>query len=234
MERLDTGVDFVCAWPVNDAGDVEKISIEPIKEEHTLFWHEHYQQIIDKNTKRADYKWIWPVFYHTTITNMPNQYYNGGGYTVGLNINHKPYFIPLSMCLYYEKAPALHDPNKESIYLWYLSSAPKEAIDSIYVKYKIKANIIRATGLTSLDTVVSKAINEKMFGRVGLHASPDGGDFLIQWYQKTGMNQLDEAHPLPAVGIRKPINRKNDGRYFYHDRQTAVAFSQKFDHFRKR
>ena len=85
-------------------------------------------------------------------------------------------------------------------------------------------------GMIALDVAVTHSLNHRGQGRVGLHADEDGGDGLLQWYQRQGMQVLPRDERLPR-GPRRLV-KPSDGRYCYFTARAAVGFSRNLDSLR--
>ncbi len=136
------------------------------------------------------------------------------------------------MLLLVERYPALHDPGRSSVFVWYLSPAPASYFTQ-YLHYpeeeSPRESHLMAIGM---DVAVTHSYNCGLSGLVGLHADKSGGDALMNWYSdplKGGMSLLPKGQALPP-GFRRL--RGNDGRYFYHDEGTAKSASKRMDIYR--
>jgi hypothetical protein len=136
------------------------------------------------------------------------------------------------MLLLVERYPALHDPQRSSVFVWYLSPAPTSYFVE-HLKYP-KEDSPHASHLMAIgmDVAITHSYNCGLSGLVGLHADEGGGNDLMSWYKdasKGGMSLLPKGQPLP-LGFRRLLG--NDGRYFYHHEGTAESVSKKMDIYR--
>lgn len=118
--------------------------------------------------------------------------------------------FPLAMAAMLSNERWITNHGQPSIFLWYLTGAPKWAFAG--------QNAPKSITAAALDTAVAISLNGPSNGRTWLHAAPAGGDALLQWYRTRGLQPVDAAQPLPGpLGRRRP----NDGRYFFHNHDSA-------------
>jgi hypothetical protein len=131
------------------------------------------------------------------------------------------------MSLLVETYADLADSRLESVFLWYLSPAPEEFFRS--GRGRLAGAVPKALMAIGMDMAITHSYNIMKRGRVGLHAAPEGGRALVDWYkdpERGGMIVIPKHQSL-AGGWRR-----NDGRYFYHDEATAFAVSRRLDSLR--
>lgn len=131
------------------------------------------------------------------------------------------------MALVVDAYPYLPDPALDSAFLWYATRCPDEVIQ---MALRIPPDAIpkRLMEIT-VDLAITRSYHAEHDGRIGLHASADGGDALCQKYESLGMIRFPDVASLPK-GIRRYAG--NDGRYFYHSEDTAAAASKRLDAYR--
>ena len=133
------------------------------------------------------------------------------------------YQVPCAMVQLVARYPALDDRREASVFLWYLADAPAKALEPL-----LPVSLMpKMLGTVALDIAVTHSFNENLAGRTGLHAAPEGGDTLTEWYSSRGMANL------PKSANRPSMFRANDGRYFYYTPSAATAASQVLDNFRQ-
>jgi len=227
--RITRGLVHVSRAPTL-AGGYLPIRILRMTQEHAKWWDEHVQKEWIDSLDRADKNWNWPfrIFNVTRLTaetlgQMP------AALVAGVECTSPPHVMPCVMSLLVEKYPDLHDHSRESAFLWYLSPAP----DQFFLEGRGRALSAipqrRALMRIGMDMAITASYNAMRRGRLGLHADPRGGEALARWYRgpEGRMSNLPATQPLP-VGLRRIIMR-NDGRYFYHDENSAFAISRELD-----
>jgi hypothetical protein len=131
------------------------------------------------------------------------------------------------MSLLVERYPDLHDPERESVFLWYLSPAPEEFFQS--GRGRVLECFPKALMAVGMDMAITHSYNVMRRGRVGLHAAPKGGQALFDWYSDPARGGMIS---IPPAGRLAGGWRRNDGRYFYHDEITAFTVSRRLDSLR--
>jgi hypothetical protein len=126
------------------------------------------------------------------------------------------YAVPAGMLLLIEQYPwpVAGAAVTRSVFTWFLTSAPAEALVSLSVPEP------RSLGRILIDTalVTSKALG--LDGQMWLHAAPGGGARLAHFYGTI-------CHmPAFPVGMALPRRRRSDGRYFYAIRSLANQLVQ--------
>ena len=193
------------------------VRVSEMTGDHAGYWDTYVQRRI--GSKRADQDWSWPRIRLTT--SLAGSALGQRPRALVVGIESALHFLPCVMLLLAERYPALHDPGRSSVFVWYLSPAPT----SYFVEHlgysrddSPSESHLMAVGM---DVAITHSYNCGLSGLVGLHADKGGGDALMSWYsasQKGGMSLLPKGQPLPP-GFRRL--RGNDGRYFYHDETTA-------------
>ncbi|MFZ5442277.1 MAG: hypothetical protein ACOZQL_19875 [Myxococcota bacterium] len=124
--------------------------------------------------------------------------------------------VPVGMLLLAER---FFWPEQDPlVFVWYLSTAPDEALINFGVKQ------LRGTGSILIDHAVCRSFFLGFDGRVLLHAAERGGDSLVAWYQGLGFRRVPKEQEIST--FRTPFN---DGRYMHLDSESAAALIEKYD-----
>jgi hypothetical protein len=197
---------------------------------HVLWWHSHVQPVIDQDPSRVDRDWNWLLY-------LPFSTVAGGvlarqpaGYTVGLCVEEQDRLIPCALIQLLGRFPALNLPGKKSAFVWFLSTAPDEALLSIADHALDEDHLPKRLGRISLDVAVTHSLNKHRWGRTALYADEDGGEALLEWYQRQGMSVLPSSRRLPRSPRR--LIKPSDGRYCYYTVEAALAASRELDDLR--
>lgn len=112
--------------------------------------------------------------------------------------------FPLAMVALLERERWIGRERLPAVYLWYLSGAPAAAVAARGARPKM----ITAA---ALDIALTVSMNGPARGRLWLHAAPEGGQKLMDWYRARGLENVPPGIKLPGPRISERIN---DGRYF--------------------
>lgn len=210
------------------SGDFLPVRVSDMSRAHAEYWDTHVQGRIE--SKRADKDWNWLRIRLIVGLGGRALFQKPRALIVGIEADRQ--FQPCIMLLLLERYPALHDPQRSSVFVWYLSPAPTNYFVE-HLAYP-KEDSPHASHLMAIgmDVALTHSYNCGLSGLVGLHADEGGGDDLMNWYKdakKGGMSLLPEGEPLPP-GFRRLLG--NDGRYFYHDEGTAESASKRMDIYR--
>lgn len=205
------------------------IKVDYMTMETALFWDQEIQSHIrarageeraaGQRPSRADVYWRWPgmrVLFPLAQT------------TVGRSCRALSVFvrsatgkaIPAGMLLLIERYPWLlttKDGAGDSVFTWFLTSAPTERLRELGVADPPSLGQI----LVDIALVTSLALDSK--GRMWLHASPAGGPRLLDFYGK--MCGL-ERYP---AGAALPGRRQSDGRHFFATPYLAEELVSKLE-----
>lgn len=206
------------------------VRIVGMTKEHAKWWDEHVQAKWIDSLDRADKNWNWPFrIFSATRMAAETLGQNPLALVAGVECAFPPHLLPCVMSLLVRKYPDLHDPTRDSTFLWYVSPAPDEFFTQGYASALAAVPQRRILMRIGMDMAITASYNAMRRGRLGLHADRKGGDGLVRWYKgpEGGMIPLPASHPLP-VGLRRVITR-NDGRYFYHDEKSAFGVSCQLD-----
>lgn len=200
------------------------------------YWHNYIQPEINKNNVRADFRWDWRRIYYVSRLIGTSFGQSPGGLALVLNLKpaHQA-LIPVAMLQLVNRYPHFQDHSKGSTFLWYLSDAPREALQQLKVPNTATPlltddQIPKMLGTLALDSSVIHSYREGNMGRLGLHAAPRGGLPLINWYNGKGLVNIPASDNLP-IGLRSLL-KGNDGRYFCYNEPEALDATQKIDPFR--
>ncbi len=81
----------------------------------------------------------------------------------------------------------------------------------------------------ALDVAVVVSLRGAAQGRLWLHAAPEGGGRLLEWYQARGLERVPRTTILPGPRIG---TRHNDGRYFRLTEESAKTVMHSLDEYR--
>ena len=195
------------------------------------YWHTSVQSHIDNpnspaNTPhvRADVGWDWRL-----LLLMSRALPRVRAYAY-VTPNTNGLAVPIGMLLTYANYPWLADHKEKSSYIWFLAAAPDCAQTAVNVPFPLSMG----RALVDAGFVESEADNND--GRIGLHADPNGGNFLLEFYEKyCGLSKLPKTHMLPLgpTGVRQAVGQLmqglghgalNDGRYFTGSPAEAKSF----------
>lgn len=216
--RKISGLKHLSSLPSKSGGTV-KVYVRKANKQLLEYWNQAVQPLIDNaEENRADKGWSWPTLTKalTFVANILRQ--KPCCYTVGIEYNQK--FFPCALIFLAENYNYLKDRNKTGSFIWFMASAP----DEFYHQHGL-GNQIPKLGFACLDIGVTSSFNNSNDGLMGLHASPSGGQRLLDFYLKHRMHRLGKAENIS-------IARQNDGRYFYFDEIEALKFSQQYDQYR--
>lgn len=220
------GVPFVRRAPTSSGEDVP-IRVSEMTASHVLWWHSHVQPIIDRDPNRADNGWNWLLYVPfvelagRVLSRKP------AGYTVGICDPERDRFVPCALVQLLGRVPALDDHDRESVFVWFLSTAPDEALTTIADHAIPGDRVPQRLGSIALDVAVTHSLNHRRLGRTALYADERGGDVLLQWYRRRGMTVLPDEEKLPP-GPRRLL-KPSDGRYCYYTVPAAIQASEELD-----
>lgn len=227
--RLWRGTRFVKRAPTK-SGEEIGLRVARMTLPHVLWWHSHVQPVIDRDPDRADRDWNWLLY-------VPFSTLAGGvlarrpaGYTVGIRADETGRFIPCALVQLLGRFPALDDHERKSAFVWFLSTAPDEALLTIEDHPIARDRIPKRLGRITLDVAVTHSLNRHRRGRTALYADKDGEGALIEWYQRQGMSVLPAGQRLPPSPRR--LIKPSDGRYCYYTVEEALEASRALDYLR--
>jgi len=224
--RRFRGVPFVRRAPTA-SGEEVPLRVAKMTMAHVSWWHSHVQPIIDRDPARADNGWNWMLYVPFAEVSGRLLTRKPAGYTVGLCDDENDRFVPCALVQLLGRVPALDDHDRNSAFVWFLSTAPEEALTTIEDHPIPEDRVPRRLGSIALDVAVTHSLNEKQLGRTALYADERGGDVLLSWYQRRGMTVLPDEEKLP-LGPRRLL-KPSDGRYCYYTVPAAIEASQELD-----
>lgn len=209
------------------------ISVDAMRLEDAIFWHQYIQPRIRKigfeedkaglPRSRADHAWNWPTF---LIAFAPAQRATGRRcQALTINIEGEGRAIPAGMLLLIEDYPwwsrsTLAGRRGSSTFAWFLSSAPHAVLKESPLHIPEPPSL----GHALIDIALVTSLNRGHKGRMWLHASPLGGQRLFDFYVKMGLRAIPEGVRVPS--IRNPLaGIPSDGRYCYTDSKIAKSLT---------
>lgn len=212
----------------NKKGVLVPIVVSKTTIDHAKWWHSHIQPIIDNESTRADQYWNWIIIHASSNIADRISPKKPDGYTVGIDIDGK--FIPLGLIQLVGNFPYLINRKKKSVFVWFLTVAPYEAIAALKDVNIEENKIPKRIGSILLDIAVTHSFNISNKGRTSLHASDEGGKKLLDWYISRGMEIYPEDKKL-HFGFRRLIV-PSDGRYCYFTEDGAVKEIEELNSYR--
>ncbi len=186
-------------------------------------WHREIQIPYIASTTRLDRNWDWPklVFWFNLMERLL------GRNTIFFQINakdHRGNAFPVGQLLLADGYPYFPDIGQPSVFLWYMSATPQNALIAHGLPSDIK--LMRAL----VDTAIQFSFQRGYEGRLLLHAAASGDpsedNDLFQKYAKA-----IQLIPYPGGSYIGPA-RNNDGRYFYSDNARSLALTSQLDYLR--
>lgn len=227
--RRMRGVRFIRRAPSSSGQEVE-LRVTRMTVPHVLWWHSHVQPIIDRDSSRTDRDWNWLLYAPFVTLAAGILARQPIGYTVGIVVPEMNSIIPCALVHLMGHFPALDDHSAKAAFVWFLSTAPDEALMTV-PEYPIPGDRLpKRLGTIALDVAVTHSLNHRRRGRVGLYADKEGGNTLIDWYVRRGMEVMRVDQKLPAVPRR--LFKPSDGRYCYYLPDRALEASRALDHLR--
>jgi hypothetical protein len=212
------------------------VDVVDIDQHLVRYWHSYIQPFINAIGDRADRGWDWRLICSASnlIGGVLRQRTKGLAIVVNLMPDF-PAMIPVALLHLVNRYPHFRDHRQVSTFLWYLSDAPREALQQLKelntgIQIFTEDKIPKMLGALALDTALIHSFRESNQGRLGLHAAPEGGQRLLDWYKDKGMIQIADSERLPP-GLRR-ILKGNDGRYFCYTEEGALEAAQRVDAFR--
>lgn len=187
-------------------------------------WDWHVQPHL-RGTERLDAEWDWPWLFSKSVLIEAAR-----GRRVSLQCvnvpNSEGVSVPLGLMLLSEGYPALDGTSQESVFLWYLSSAPGAALAKMGVRYAKPNLVLHAL----IDTAIQRSYELGYDGRVGLHAAPRGGDDLYCRYRDDV--RMSSLGGNTRLTLARRLKGGNDGRYFWCDPKLSQSLSNSLDYLR--
>jgi hypothetical protein len=224
--RRFRGVRFVCRAPTR-SGRPAELRVTEMTLSHVRWWNSHVQPIIDRDPERADRGWNWLLYVSFATLVDELLFRRPAGYTVGLVARELGCLIPCALVQVMGRFPGLDDHDKTGAFVWFLSTAPDEALRTVPGYPLSKKQLPKRLGSIALDVAITHSLNRPTRGRLALYADEAGGKLLVDWYRSRGMEVLDEEKRLPLVPRR--LFRPSDGRYCYYTPAAALSASRELD-----
>jgi hypothetical protein len=193
--------------------------------EDARYWHQIVQPFITQATPtRLDRHWNWPRL--LSWTRVLERL--AGRNAVFLQLNAETTTgdaFPIGQVLLSDGYPFFPDQRQASVFLWYLASAPPEALRAYGLHQDLK--LMRPL----VDIGVQFSLQRGYAGRLTLHAAASGnraadGELYDKYESGVGLV------PYGPARWRVTLFRRNDGRYFYADEARALYLSKRLDHLR--
>ncbi len=93
--------------------------------------------------------------------------------------------FPIGMVSILETERWPEEPSLPAVFAWYLTGAPASAVLAHGAPKLLMA--------AALDVAVTVSLNGPSEGRLWLHASPEGGQKLVDWYAARGLEPLAQG-----------------------------------------
>ena len=129
--------------------------------------------------------------------------------------------FPFAMIAILENERWIWDHRQPAVDLWYLAEAPAAAVAA--------RGAPKLLGAAALDVAVTASLNGAANGHLWLHAAPEGGGRLLDWYARRRLERVPLGTRLPGPRI---LGRVNDGRYFYVDPGNVKLVSGSMEEYR--
>ena len=226
MLRRVRGVRFVRRAPTAGGGEVE-LRVTEMTLSHVRWWNSQVQPIIDRDPSRADCGWNWLLYASFATLADKLLARHPAGYTVGLVDRESGHLIPCALVQVMGRFPGLDDHDRTGAFVWFLSTAPDEALLTVPGHPLSEERIPKRLGSIALDAATTHSLNRPTRGRLALYADADGGQPLVDWYCSRGLEVLDDEKRLPLVPRR--LFRPSDGRYCYYTPENALQASRQLD-----
>src|SRR6201995_655050 len=160
------------------------ILVRRTKREDTRFWDTYVRHYIRRCVPaRADHDWRWGRILASAALVARVLGQRPAGFTLGVEYADEGAFVPCAMVFLAGSFRALDDPERDAVFLWFVSSAPRAFLEDVLPDRMRPGRL----GEAALDIAVTHSLNNGMGGRVGLHADQAGGDDLTDWYRDRGM-----------------------------------------------
>jgi len=226
--------------PTPISGISAEVTVQNMKWEHAVFWHNHVQPLIDGNYQhyqsnipeenvRADVGWNWKSNYlyaiaHTCSTPFPGNH-SGPARALIVGVRTKQGGeVPLGMLTVVPKFFCRVAATSETrSFAWFLSDAPAELYDALQIQP------LRKMAMSLLDTAIQSGLDDGTDGQLLLHADPAGGKKLQRFYRdRCKMIQLqDQSDPVSL------LRRTGQDEYFYLSSEGSRVFTAQFDAYRE-
>lgn len=213
---------FVSSAPTS-SGTPVNIRVSPITYNDTKFWEQQIQPEIRQTPDRLDSNWNWPQLVTWLALSEALRFRKLVGY-VALIQSATGLSVPAGMVLLSVGYPSLANPSQPSVFVWYLATAPSNALTRLQVARKPALLEV----LVDVGMVESEA--RGYGGEIGLHAanhlnSPASMALYSAYQSRCGLTALPPTVKLPGI-------RRNDGRYFTASPAVAANRMTALDYLR--
>ena len=188
----------------------------------TTPWSPFYPMFLLGLKTRADVGWDWRNW-GNLVFSRPLRRRKPRLFTLATRDLVSKASVPLGMIALLEAERWVEDWNEPAVFVWFMSAAPER-----FLQQKL-SRIPKSIGRATLDIAISVALDGPADGRLWLHADKTGGASLAQWYATGGMTCVPSRYRSLPPGA--PF-RRNDARYFWHTKVSALKASQSLDFLR--
>jgi hypothetical protein len=184
-----------------------------------LWWDRKFGPSHAQDRRRADRFWAWSVLLPMChLVQLAKRRYCRPLVIWTRADNRR--FVRAGMSILIDDYPHLDiaDPS-QSDFVWFISAG-----DSGVLTKELGVSDPPSLGRVLLDCAVVVSENAGFGGRIGLHAAPQGGQRLLDFYVKCGLTNLPKAAGLPPA-----VTRRNDGRFFFAGAAAAAGLAALLD-----
>ena len=202
-------------------GSVLAVTIRPGNRADATEWMAQVQPDADRDESRADRNWDWPA--RVGVNNTLRAMRMTGEYFVLTAVSDLAQkSLPIGIMTFFGRPSFIPNPQQDCLMIWHFAAAPRRFL----TRHFGEGREPRRIGHALVDTVVTRAFQQGLEGRVVMHAHPDGGDALAAWCAGAlRMHGHAQTEPLP----RAAVYGRNDGRWFFYTTAAAAHFSRAFD-----
>ena len=215
------------------------VAVRGMTWEHVNVWHTLVQPIINLNYQhwspdvpsddaRADVGWDWGFNYslmllHNTCTYIPG---NKSGPARALTLvvsTETGEEIPVGMLTVVPKFQCdVGGAARERTFAWYLSDAPKSFYTDV-----LGVDPLKGVAKALLDCAIQSGLDAAADGATLLHADPNGGTKLKEFYSRCAMQQVQLTN-----GPISMLRRTHVDQYFFMDSAAAKNYCSNLDVYR--
>lgn len=214
---------FISRLPIKHSTAFTDIVVRECGLPEAMTWHAAIQPFVDP--KRPDARWDWPSLYRTWHTREKLLGRNVSLFCVELPATDGS-SVPCALMLLSEGYPSLDGNTSDSVFLWYVATAPDVALHKLGVSFGRPSHLLESL----VDTAIQRSYELGYDGRVGLHAAPEGGDWLYTLYRDRVRMTALRSNAALTWGRR--LHRGNDGRYFWSDPKLSQSLCNSLDYLR--
>jgi hypothetical protein len=200
--------------------------------EDAQWWNANVQKpfiSVDKGVgkdERIDKGWDWPTIVVRSAVFEALATARSCAYLQLLCRRDDGLGVPVGQVLLVDGYPLITRRSQESVFLWYLTGMPPQALRYFGIPDDLK--VLRAL----VDIAIQFSFLRTYLGRTCLHADRHGSkaarDELVAKYNRIDLQQVAWAWYRFMVS---PV-RRNDGRYFVADDSRALHLTTKLDSLR--